>query len=375
MSVYKRNNKYWIAFRFSHQRYRKASPENTLAGAKAYEALIRQKLSKGEKLENEIKKVKKTPDFQTFSKQWFEVYVKTNNKHSEVSNKESILRAHLVPFFGKKAIDQINGLDIEGFKAKEIKAGLSHKSINNFLIVMSRCLKIAQEWSVIEKVPRIKLLKVQIQKFDHLSEKECQDLLDNSDGILKNMILVALKTGLRFGELIALEWKDIDYTNNQMTVRQSLYRGVMGGTKSNKIRFVPLIDDVCETLRSINKNNSFIFTKEKGDNLEPMLCLRWLHRTCERAGLRRIGWHTLRHTFASQLAQRGVSITIVKELLGHSDIRTTMRYSHLTTSATREAVLLLNQNIGHNMATISDTANEKLVLPIPVKSEIIQKHQ
>jgi len=371
MSVIKRGSKYWICFRSNRTRYRKASPENSYAGAKAYEAVIRQKLARGENLELEAKKPEKTSTFQEFSKQWFEVYVKTNNKYSEATNKASILRAHLVPFFGNRRLDQINGLDIENFKAKEIKAGLSHKSINNFLIVISRCLKVAQEWGVIEKVPRIKLLKVQAQKFDHLSEEECQLLLDNSEGLLRDLILVALKTGLRFGELIALEWKDVDFANHQMTVRQSIYRGRLGGTKSNKIRFVPLLDDVCETLQSRAKKNSFVFTKDNGDWLSPMLCSRWLHRACNRAGVRKIGWHTLRHTFASQLAQHGVSITIVKDLLGHSDIRTTMRYSHLTTSATREAVLLLNINNGHNMATISNLRNENTALSLPDKTEIL----
>jgi len=371
MSVIKRGNKYWICFRYNRTRYRKASLENSYAGAKAYEAVIRQRLARGENLETEAKKPEKISTFQEFSKQWFEVYVKNNNKYSEATNKASILKTHLVPFFGPKRLDQINGLDIENFKAKEIKAGLSYKSINNFLIVISRCLKVAQEWEIIERVPRIKLLKVQAQKFDHLSEEECQLLLDKSDGLLRDLILVALKTGLRFGELIALEWKDIDLANRQMTVRQSIYRGRLGGTKSNKIRFVPLLDDVCETLKSRLSKNSFVFIKDNGDWLSPMLCLRWLHRACDRAGIRKVGWHTLRHTFASQLAQHGVSITIVKDLLGHSDIRTTMRYSHLTTSATREAVLLLNVNNGHNMATISNLRDKEFPLSLLGKTEII----
>lgn len=361
MSVFKRGNKYWIAFRCNGARYRRSSPDNSNAGAKAYEALLRHKIARGENLDPKIKKVKRTQTFESFSKQWFEIYVKTNNKHSEITNKESILRVHLIPFFGQKILDQITGLDIESFKAKEIKAGLSNKSINNFLIVISRCLKIAQEWGVIEKVPRIKLLKVQIQKFDHLLEEECKLLLNNCDGVLRDMVLVALKTGLRFGELIALESKDVDTINNQLTVKQSLYRGLMGGTKSNKIRFIPLLNDVSEILQLRSKRNNYVFTKDNGDFLSHAPCLTLLHQACKKADLRKIGWHTLRHTFASQLAQHGVSITIVKELLGHSDIKTTMRYSHLTVSATREAVLRLNIDIGHNVATNFNPGLKELV--------------
>lgn len=196
-------------------------------------------------------------------------------------------------------------------------------------------------------------------------------MLDNCDCLLRDVLLTCLKTGLRFSELVALEWKDVDFTNYQMTVRQSLCRGRLGGTKSNKIRFVPFFDEVGETLQSRDRINNFIFTKENGDLLIPMLCLRWLHRACEKAGLRRVGWHTLRHTFASQLAQRGLLITIVKELFGHSDIRTTMRYSHLSSSATREAVLLLNKNIGHNMATIVIERDDKISFVLPMETKTI----
>lgn len=375
MSVYKRNNKYWVAFRYNKRRYRKASPDNTSSGAKAFEALLRQRLAKGESIESPTKKDEKISNFQDFSKKWLDVYVKTNNKKSEAVNKESILRVHLVPFFGKKLLSEINGLDVESFKAKEIKAGLSNKSINNFLIVLSRCLKVAVEWGVIKDAPKIKLLKVQAQKFDHLSEDECKRLLSSCDDFLRDMVVVALKTGLRFGELVALELKDVDIVNRQLTVKQSLYRGVIGSTKTNRIRFIPLLDDVSDILQLRANKNGHIFTRDDGKYLSHAMCINWLRQACQKAGLRRIGWHTLRHTFASQLAQRGISVIIIQSLLGHSDIKTTMRYSHLTTSVTRDAVLQLNNSIGHNMATNLNTETKKLTCLIPLESEISQKSQ
>lgn len=368
MSIRKRANQYWIDFSYNRVRYRKSSPENSYAGAKAYEAVMRQKLARGEPIEITIEKPNMAPTFNEFSQKWLDVYVKTNNKQSEVTNKESILRAHLVPFFGSKLIDQISGLDIENFKAKEIKAGLSNKSINNFLIVISRCLKVAHEWDIIEKVPKIKLLKVKAQQFDFLSESECQSLLDNCNGLLRDMILIALKTGLRFGELIALQWSDIDFESKILTVRQSIYRGELGGTKSNKIRYVPLLDEVQEILLTRFNKNAFVFSLNNKEPLSHMLCLRWLHRACIASDLRKIGWHTLRHTFASQLAQNGVSITIVKELLGHSDIRTTMRYSHLTSSAIKDAIFSLNSEKRHNSVTISNANRGKLYLPVSMEA-------
>ena len=359
MSTYKRGDKWWIRFRFNHQRYFKCSPENSQLGAKAYEALLRQKLARGE-LITDIKEKSLIPSFREFSHQWFETDVKNNNKHSEVINKESILRAHLNPFFGKMLLDKITSLNIENFKSQKIKQELANKTINNHLIVLSKCLKTAQERELIERIPKIRLLTVQPQKFDFLTEEESQRLLDSCDGLLYDMILVALKTGLRFGELIALEWSDIDFQNSLIIVRKSFSYGKLGGTKSNKIRYIPFLDEVSQILFARREKDGFVFMKN-GNSLCKMSCLRWLHSVCMKAEMRKVGWHALRHTFASHLAQRGVSIMLIKELMGHSDIRTTMRYAHLTPLATREAIKALSSNIGDIVETISETVAKKVI--------------
>jgi integrase len=375
MSTYKRGNKWWVRFRFNHKRYFKCSPENSQTGAKAYEALLRQKLSRGEPIIEVQKEIKTIPTFKEFSNKWFIVYVKTNNKYSEILNKESLLRVHLNPFFGQKPLNKISNLDIENYKVQQLQSGQSNKSVNNHLIVLNKCLNTAQEWGIIESTPKIKLLKVQPQKFDFLSTDECQLLLDNCDGLLKEMVLVALKTGLRFGELIALEWTDVDFKNNIATIQRSIARGRLGSPKSNKIRYVPLLNDVSEVLKRRAVNNGFVFSKYDNKHLGPMLCLRWLHQACKRAGLRKIGWHTLRHTFASHLAQNGVSIILIKELLGHADIKTTMRYSHLTSQAIRGAISTLEFKSGDIVETISKPTVKETVNLFPVVSEISQKTQ
>ncbi len=372
MSVTKRRNKYWIDFRFDRKRYRRPSPDNSSAGAKNYEAFLRQRLAKGESLEREIKKPESVPTFLDFSKKWFDVYVKNNNKYSEVLNKESLLRAHLVPFFGKKLLDKISNLDVESYKAKKIQAGQANKSINNQLIVLSKCLRVAQEWEVINKIPRIKLLKVQPQKFDFLSTDECQNLIDHCDGVIKEMVIFGLKTGLRFGELIAIEWSDINLSGRIATIQKSIARGRLGSTKSNKIRYIPLLDDIIQMIEVRPKKTGFIFTKGENKPLVQLSCIQQLHRSCKRAGMRNIGWHALRHTFASQLAQGGVSILVIKELLGHSDLKTTMRYSHLTASTVRGAIETLKYTPGHNLVTIDNNEEKNGLIPV---YEIMEKTQ
>ena len=157
-----------------------------------------------------------------------------------------------------------------------------------------------------------------------------------------------------------------------MTIRQSISKGRLGSTKSNKIRYVPMRDEVCEMLLLRAVPKGFVFLKPNGKFLESVICLDWLDKAASGAGLRKIGWHLLRHTFCSHLAQLGVSPVIMKELLGHSDVRTTMRYSHVTTAATREAISLLT-NKCHKNATLPKIDDQHLFLTTLKKSEIVKK--
>jgi hypothetical protein len=171
MSIFKRGNKYWVGFRFNHQRHRYPSPDNTLAGAKVYEASLRGKLARGEPIITPKEKPKEIITFKEFAKTWLDVYVKNNNRLSEQQHKESCLRLYLVPYFGRFPLDQISNLDIENFKAKMMKTKLSADSINHFLSALSTCLKTAVDLDIIKSIPRIKRLRVTPNKFDYLTEE------------------------------------------------------------------------------------------------------------------------------------------------------------------------------------------------------------
>jgi hypothetical protein len=118
--------------------------------------------------------------------------------------------------------------------------------------------------------------------------------------------------------------------------------------KNNRERHIPLDSDLYEILFRRRQNSGYVFTNSER-NHEPFTSHRLneiLEPTCQKAQLRKITWHVLRHTFATQLTLRGVPLTIVKELLGHSSITTTMRYSHVTPSALRSAIGMLNPKNG-----------------------------
>jgi integrase len=352
MGVRKINNNWSVDFRFNGRRYREKSPINTKAGAENYEARLKGKLFRGESVDKKQEATKKYK-FRDFAWEWYENYVKTNNKYSEVRGKKLILISHLVPFFGKLGLENISGMDVEKYKTKKSKENLSKKTINNHLTVLNTCLVTAKEWLDLEKIPKIKKLKAEPPKTGFLSKNECKLLLDHSSGIWRDMILLALKTGVRFGELRALKWEDINWETKVLSVRRSVFRGVTVSPKSNKERYIPLLNKVIETLEQRERNGDYIFADKRGRMIEENRVRRELWRTCDKAGMDRVGWHRLRHTFASHLAMEGASLKSIQELLGHADIKTTMRYAHLSPSTLKKSVELLeersgNENFGQN---------------------------
>jgi site-specific recombinase XerD len=105
-------------------------------------------------------------------------------------------------------------------------------------------------------------------------------------------------------------------------------RGVLAQTKTGRLRVIPLVDKVVKALEALPRTNDLVFPRRNGNPMRPEITLDVLHRTCDRAGVPRIGWHGLRHSFASTMCQRGVPIRDVQELLGHTTIMMTSRYTH-----------------------------------------------
>lgn len=374
MSIFKRGKKYWIYIGHNGQRIRKCCPESSAAGAKAYEALLRQKLARGESLEPQASAPDKTISIKEFSVVWMRDYASANNKSSSIRSKTSILDAHLIPYFGELRIDKITNHEIEKYKALKQREGKANKSINNQLSVLRKMLTTAEDWELLDKVPRIKPLKVMPCKTDFLTLAECGALIANADGVWKDMILFAIKTGLRISELIGLTWVDVDFASEQITVQRSIVKDIpQESTKSNRIRHVPLIPEAMKVLlkRKSEASGDYIFSRQNShDFLKIEYCRKNIQRIAKACGLRSIGWHLLRHSYASHLSEKGISPIVIKELLGHSDIKTTMRYAHLGSSTMKEAVKVLESApdlaTRHNNATSAEIVMEYSKIPVAV---------
>ena len=369
MTVRKIHGSWWIDFRFERKRYRKKSPEDSRAGALAYEASLRHKLSNGESIDKNEEPKKENLKFGEFAWEWFDIYVMNNNKYSEVKMKKYILNKHLIPVFGHLSLDRISTHKVEKYKVKKDATNVSRKTINNQLTVLRKALRTAQEWGLLKEVPRIKLFKTPPVQFDFLSEKEADKLLSSVDGMWHEMILLALKTGMRLGELIALRWEHIDFKAGIITVCHSMVRNQLGSPKSNKIRYIPLADSAAIVLKKRAEKSGFLFTY-RGRFLRTEYSRNKLHRICKQSGIRQIGWHMLRHSFASHLVQKNAPIKAIQELMGHADIQTTMRYTHLAPSVLKGTIDLLDSEKNFGQHTVNsaqiynlEESGVKIILP------------
>lgn len=290
---------------------------------------------------------KASPTLAEFEPQFMN-YSETNNKPSTVCAKRSVLDTHLLPYFGTMRLEAITPAEIEKYKAVRVRAGLSPKSVNNQLTVLRKLLNLAAEWGELGHAPRIRALRDEPKEIRFLSFDEEPRFLAAAPREWFPMVHTALKTGLRVGELLALKWEDVDLVVGRLVVRRTLWRGFEGSPKGGRSREVSLSDNAIAVLKGHRAatllKSPYVFCSANGDRLTHSEVKNVVPSICKKAGLaKRLTTHDLRHSFASHLVMRGVTLKAVQELLGHTSIEMTLRYAHLSPDVKRDAVKLLDQ--------------------------------
>jgi len=315
------------------------------------------------------------PTLRRFVEERFLPYTRNKNKHSEVLGKNSAFYRHILPVLGELRLDEITTLHIEDYKREKLERGrlqgkrdedgnfvdpgLGKKSIDNHLSMLRRVFNVARDWEIVTRTPKFELFRPGLPPFDYLDFDEADALIAASrelpgrdprdhfsvaEGDWGRMVLVACKTGMRLGELVALRWRNVHFRTGVIHVCESITRGQLGLPKSGKSRDIPMSQSVLVAMQAHkHRRSQYVFSTMAGQTLNGDRCQKPLTAGCERADLRRITWHVLRHTFASHLAMRGVPLKVIQELLGHASIEMTMRYAHLTPSAKKYAVEQLDE--------------------------------
>ena len=246
-----------------------------------------------------------------------------------------------------KPIKQITIQDIELFKNERIKQ-VAKMTVNVDLRTLKAVFNLAIKWSWLKDNPsrHVKLLSIPQKEILSFSQEEIKLIINNIDDVtLKNIVIFGLLTGCRLNEICNVQLNDIDFENLTLRIRNK----PNFKTKTGKIRNIPISDELNNLLKSIlNTENNIINLYEPERYLFLTKRIAQHRKDCVTMSFKKVlrklnlpekfHFHCLRHTFITQLIKNGVNINYVKEIAGHSDIKTTMNYIHIVTEDLREAV-------------------------------------
>ena len=226
---------------------------------------------------------------------------------------------------------------------------MSVKTVRNLHQIISSALALAKEQKLIVSNPAegCALPKPEHKEMKTLPAEQLQSFLQEAkeSGVFE-LYYLELATGLRRGELLGLKWEDIDLERGSLRVRRQIARingeVVEAPLKTkNAYRTLPLAEDTIDVLKTQRKktgNSPWVFPSPVGGPISPDSVLHMLHRVLKRAGLPRVRFHDLRHTFATLALQNGVDVKTVSGMLGHFSAGFTLdTYAHVTTESQRQA--------------------------------------
>lgn len=331
MAIFMKKGNWWIDYYACGKRRReKIGTSKSLA----ISVLRKRKVEIAENRYLDVKKEQKIK-FEDFANEYLELHSKVNNKSWEKSDLHNVntLKKH----FSGKYLYEITPIMVERFKTERIKE-LSPATVNRNLACLKCMFNKAIQWGKLEENPfkAVKLLKENNKRLRYLEKEEILRLLSRCSKRLRPIVVLALNTGMRKGEILGLKWQDIDFR------RGIIY---LYNTKNGEKREIP-INEMVKTalLRTLKHPDSpYVFCNEDG---KPFGNIRKSFFTAMRkSGIINFRFHDLRHTFASHLVMAGVDLNTVRELMGHKTLEMTLRYAHLSPDHKRRAVDILNKRM------------------------------
>ena len=327
----------------AERRERRKAPVSSKSGALRWaQAREREML-----LHRTTKPRKEVPTLREFAERFLDGQARANRqKPSSIAAKGTILRVHLIPHLGSHRLDGITNEQVQ--RLKHALRSRAPKTVNNVLTVLNVLLRTALEWSVIDHMPcRIRLLRVP-KSSAHFHDFDDYERLVKTAGRsgwqASLIVLLGGEGGLRCGEMMALDWADVDLDKRQLCIERSDWEGHVTAPKGGRLRYIPLTVRLAAALREHRHLlGSRVLCRDDGRPLTRRLVQGYVRRAARRAMLRHGGLHVLRHTFCSHLAMRGAPARAIQELAGHQDLSTTQRYMHLSPAAIEGAIRLLDQ--------------------------------
>jgi integrase len=247
---------------------------------------------------------------------------------------------HLLPVFGNMVLARIAPKLMAGYKTQRRLEQAAPATINKELQLVRHAFNLAmREWEWCRENPmhRVTMEPVRNEVDRWLAAEEEDRLLAASSPWLREFIVFALNTGMRQGEILNLQWQDVDFARGTLVVMKS---------KNGTRRTIPLNSKVYELLAvkqaAAGASKGRVFTTPRGNDLKVRFLVREFFEARDRAGIPDFRFHDLRHTFATRLVQRGIDLYKVQRLLGHKTNHMTQRYAHHSPESLRDGVKVLD---------------------------------
>ena len=400
VKVRKRNGKWYVVI--DHHGRRKSKSVGSREAAERVKREVETRLALGDLGFQRAEENPELPTFKEYSERWIRRYAEVECKYSTVYGYNLLLKRHLIPEFGQLAVDRITREQVKNFAARLAGTGLSRNSVRRTIGLLSEILNAALDDRIVERNPAVRILrsrKDRDEKFrpTPLAPSEQESLLSaaRAESLDQYALqLVGMRAGLRRGEIVALQWGDLQFGadesdgNRFIDVKRNYVYGRFTTPKSHEPRRVDMSLELRRTLLDLRDARlleafaagkssiaeDFVFRSKTGGVLDPdhMIRDRFLP-TLQRAGIRAIRFHDLRHTFGAMLIAQGAPLNYVKAQMGHASIQVTVDvYGHLIPGVGERYVDRLDSTTStRQSATLAQPATEQGQSKSPEVVEII----